>query len=125
MKLRVRGNSIRLRLTKGEVSAFAEHGRVEDAVTFGGGARLAYVLAVDERAGGMHASFDGRAVTVSLPPALAREWASSERVGVEAEQRLDDGSVLRLLVEKDFACLVTRPGEDDSDAFANPNESCR
>jgi hypothetical protein len=31
---------------------------------------------------------------------------------------------LQILVEKDFACLTPRKGEDDGDAFPNPNETC-
>lgn len=124
MKLRVRDGSVRLRLTKSEVRALAEEGRVESAVSFGGGRALRWSLAVDASAAAVGASFDGGSVAVTLPAAVAREWASSERVGVEGEQRVDDG-VLRILVEKDFACLTARPGEDDADAYANPNESCR
>ncbi len=44
MKLRIRGNSVRLRLTRGEVEDFDREGRVEDAAQFGPGARLAYAL---------------------------------------------------------------------------------
>jgi hypothetical protein len=35
-----------------------------------------------------------------------------------------DGKTLRILVEKDFACLTKPPHEDDADAFPNPNKSC-
>jgi hypothetical protein len=31
---------------------------------------------------------------------------------------------LRIVVEKDFACLTAREGEDESDNFANPNATC-
>ncbi|MGH8167708.1 MAG: DUF7009 family protein [Woeseiaceae bacterium] len=33
-----------------------------------------------------------------------------------------DGDELSILVEKDFACLAPREGEDDSDKFPNPLE---
>jgi len=46
----------------------------------------------------------------------ARRWAESEEVGIAATVGLGDGA-LALLIEKDFPCLTTRPGEDDSDAF--------
>lgn len=124
MKLRVRDGSVRLRLTKSEVAALAEDGRVESSLSFGGGRALRWSLAIDPSADAVRAALDGASVAVTLPPAVAREWTSSDRVGVEGEQRVDDG-VLRILVEKDFACLTVRAGEDDSDAYANPNESCR
>jgi hypothetical protein len=31
---------------------------------------------------------------------------------------------LRIVVEKDFACLTAREGEDESDNFPNPNPTC-
>jgi hypothetical protein len=50
---------------------------------------------------------------------VARAWANGDEVGFE-------GLVgpLRVLVEKDYACLTERPHEDDADAFPNPNKSC-
>jgi hypothetical protein len=52
-------------------------------------------------------------------------WAASELVSIDGEQGLDDGSVLRILVEKDFACLAPRAGEDESDMFPHPgSEPC-
>jgi hypothetical protein len=31
---------------------------------------------------------------------------------------------LRIVIEKDFACLTVREGEDESDNFPNPNPRC-
>ena len=125
MKLRIRGNSLRLRLSRREVTELAEQGRVEDAIAFGAGpaSRLVYALAVSDEAPAAFAHLEGGRIQVTLPTASAREWTSSDRVGIEAEQPNGDGSVLRILVEKDFECLVTRPGEDDRDAYPNPNRT--
>ena len=50
-----------------------------------------------------------------------------DQVG-EGEQQHDNGDVLSILVEKDFACLAPREGEDESDMFPHPGaeqgESC-
>lgn len=121
MKLRVRGNSIRLRLTRGEVAALADTGRVEDGASFPGGGRLGYVLASAADATALSASIEGATVIVTVPAAQARAWAEGDDVGLEAEQALDGGATLRVLVEKDFACLKPREGEDDADAFPHPN----
>ena len=50
MKLRIRGNSIRLRLSQQDVKVFGEKGRVEDSIQFGAsaGGQLTYVLASAE-----------------------------------------------------------------------------
>ncbi len=123
MKLRIRGNSIRLRLTRGEVAAIAASGRVEDAIAFGPGERLVYALACGE-VDALRARLGGGVVEVTAPAAVAREWASSDRVGLEGEQPIGGGDVLTIIVEKDFACLKPRADEDDADAFPNPNETC-
>ena len=44
MKLRLQGNSVRLRLTRSEVERLRETGLVEESVDFGAGAALAYRL---------------------------------------------------------------------------------
>ncbi len=119
MKLRTRGNSIRLRLTQGEVSALVEKGRVEEHLAFGGGARLSYALVADEAATAIAARYAEGAITVTVPLGKARTWASSDDVGFEAEQATG-GEVLRILVEKDWQCLKPRDGEEDKDAFPHP-----
>lgn len=120
MKLRIRGNSLRLRLSRTEVDRLRSEGKVEDAIAFAGSARLAYALSVSPEASAPAARMHGGRIEVTLPAGLAREWTTTERVGVEAEEALGDGSSLRILVEKDFACLAPRAGEDDTDAFPHP-----
>lgn len=123
MKLRVRGNSLRLRLSRSEVETFDQLGRVEESVRFGPGALLVYAM---ERApdGALSARLEGSRVTVSVPAGLAGPWCRTEQVGLEAEQPTGDGQTLRILIEKDFTCLKTRSGEDESDAFPNPHDHC-
>lgn len=124
MKLRIRGNSIRLRLTKGEVETVASAGAHEERTEFGDAA-LVYRLEAGD-VPGPRATLEGGSVTVTLPRADVEHWANSEQVGIEAEQTLAEGS-LRILVEKDFKCLAPREGEDQSDAFEHPNadtQSC-
>jgi hypothetical protein len=123
MKLRVRGNSVRLRLSRTEVEAFDRDGRVEDSARFGPAARLSYAL---ERSpgGAVSARLEGVGVVVTIPADLAMTWCRTDQVSVEAEQPTGDGETLKLLVEKDFTCLKTRSGEDESDAFPNPHDHC-
>lgn len=121
MKLRIRGNSVRLRLTRPEVAALAAEGEVSEHTAFGGGSRFSYALRSDPRATRVHAAFAEGSVSVTLPSRMAAEWAASEQVGIEAGQPADEGETLRILVEKDFACLAERPGEDDSDAYPHPD----
>jgi hypothetical protein len=124
MKLRLRGNSLRLRLTQREVNDLVALGSVEEKTAFGPQALLSYAIALGEGAS-VSASFEAGAIRVTVPLADARAWATSDRVGIEAEQATAaEGEPLRLLIEKDFACLKPRTGEDDRDAFPNPNPTC-
>ena len=114
MKLRSRGNSLRLRLSQSEVVKLVEDGKVEDAISFGG-PRLVYALHLANDLKEVGATFVESRIIVAVPADRGRRWADSEDVGIEH----DDG-VLRILVEKDFACLKPRENEGDEDAFPNP-----
>ena len=111
MKLRIRGSSIRLRLTQSEVAKVAAEGRVEDVVDFGS-AKLVYALVAGDA---IRASYTQNRIEVVAP---VKAWAASDDVGIEGEH-----GPLKIIVEKDFACLKPR-SEDDADAFPNPNETC-
>jgi hypothetical protein len=118
MKLRILGDSLRLRLSRGEVATMGTEGRVEDAIRFGPGARLVYALvAADVDA--PRASFERDTITVQVPKAIVRAWVDSDQIGFDAQQ-----DALRILVEKDFKCAVPREGEDGYDGFDNPASSC-
>lgn len=127
MKLRLKGNSIRLRLDRKDLATLAEVGRVEDALRFGPGDGSAFVYAVevgDAPRGGPWASYRAGRLTVSFDRRDVQEWADDDRVGFERVQEVDGGSV-RILVEKDFACLDRTAGHaDDAHAFPNPSKSC-
>jgi hypothetical protein len=125
MKLRIRGNTLRLRLSRTEVDELAERGEVHDGITFGAAAteRLGYSLVTSDETTAAFARLSSTGITVTLPRALAREWASSDTVGLDAQQPIGAGEALKILVEKDFECLKPREGEDDTDAFPNPDKS--
>ena len=46
--------------------------------------------------------------------------ATTEQVSIDDQQVLVDGDKLRVIVEKDFACLTPRDGEDESDMYPHP-----
>jgi hypothetical protein len=120
MKLRIKGDSLRLRLTKGEVSQLDTGGTVEDQVRFGGGAALVYRLKSDAEVHALTASFVQGAVEIRVPRSSAHSWANSSEVTLAGAQPISAGDELKIMVEKDFACLAPREGEDESDHFENP-----
>ena len=119
MKLRIHGDSIRLRLSRSEVAEFGERGRVEDSVHFGRGAALVYALESAPDSGSARAVFDNGAIRIIVPALAARRWAITAEVGITGEQALDDHGRLTIVIEKDFQC-AHKPGDQDEDTFPNP-----
>ena len=119
MKLRIKGDSLRLRLTRSEVDQLATAGQVEDRIHFGAGSALTYRLSRDTKGRELNASFSAGLIDVRVPAAMAREWCATDEVTLTGVQNTGDAS-LRILVEKDFACLKPRENEDESDHFPHP-----
>lgn len=120
MKLRIRDNSIRMRLTRGEVDSLHVSGRVAAVTPFTGGATLTYSVCTDLACDSPAAIFDNGQIAITLPTARVARWALSEDVSIRGEHRAGDQR-LNILVEKDFACLSPRDDEEESDMFAHPN----
>ena len=121
MKVRIRGNSIRLRLTMSEVDQFDTAGKVEEIVEFGfAKPNLGYQLHRSTEDDGTSAKFEDNLLRITISKKEADDWIKSDRVGIDAVQGIGDGRLLQILVEKDYACLTPRANEDESDAFSNP-----
>lgn len=115
MKLRIQGNSLRLRLTQKEVALVRNHGLVKSVIEFAPGHSLVYLLEGSPNAETMSATLDGRAIRVTIPMHQMTDWVESDRVGIEARSQTG----VQLLVEKDFKCLH-RSVEQEPDAYPHP-----
>lgn len=126
MKLRIRGNSLRLRLQQAEVRKLQADGCVSESVNFNALHSLSFSIQASN-AESVSASFLNNRITVQVPIPWIESWVATNQIGFSAEQVLETGETLKILVEKDFFCLKPRTmgqDEDESDAFPNPNESC-
>lgn len=125
MKLRIRGDSLRFRLSQGEVSRLLAKEKVSESVHFSSSAAglLTYSLEACEHATEVSACFENGEVLVNLPMLLVRSWANTNQVGIEHMQPTGEGRGLRLVIEKDFHCLQPRPEEDESDNFPHPEQT--
>lgn len=127
MKLRVLDNSIRLRLTRPEVESIRADGLVRGRVPLAGGNNFDYVLESSPATVKPEAHISNNVLTVRVPENQILDWSGSDEVSIAATQQLDEGIELSILVEKDFACLAPREGEDESDMYPHPltgKESC-
>jgi hypothetical protein len=116
----------RPQLSQGEVADLNLRGRVEQTIHFapGDAGRLVYALVCDPEGRQVLAEFDGREIVVRIPGPQAKAWIDSDAVRIVAEQAIDEHRVLALLIEKDFQCVVPRPGEEAYDGFPHPDASC-
>jgi hypothetical protein len=121
MKLRIQGNSLRLRLSQAEVAQFSKTGFVEDAVQFAPNSSFSYALESMSSLTAPKAVFFNGWLRIQVPGADATDWVRSDRVGISGDQPLESGKSLSILIEKDFQCL--HGGEErDPDAYPNPLE---
>jgi hypothetical protein len=119
VKLRIRENSVRIRLVRDEVERLGRGEAVSQVTQFSPGAALISEIEASDRTASPAADFDEGRLVVRLPLSQASEWATSEQVGIRGEQSVGSGRVLEILVEKDFECL--HPGEEKTTgAYPNP-----
>ena len=123
MKLRIRGDSLRLRLSQGEFATLADGGTVTDAIHFGPGAALRCEVATVVGAEALDAVLDGHTIRVTVPAAELRRVAASDEVGLSATRAIDSGRALSILLEKEFRCLAPGPGDEVTGAFARPDDA--
>ena len=123
MKIRIKGNSIRLRLTKSEVDTLAATGMIEEKTEFDYNS-FEYKLITKNGIDTLDAVVDNNTMTVLVPAKVAVEWPENTIVSHTHTKELKNGKSLLLLVEKDFKCIDAPPHEDQSDNYENPLLSC-
>jgi len=112
MKIRIKSNSLRYRLTRTDVAQLTRDRYLEDKVNFGSRA-LVYALKLGT-ADRLSASFNDDTITLCMSENMINELEGTDRVGFE-----ESAGGLHLLVEKDFTCLENVE-EDQSDNYPNP-----
>ena len=126
MKLRIKGNSMRLRISRSEVARLLRGNCLEETIHFApeACARLTYVLQPETSVKTPAVQYTENRVVVQLPADQVNAWGGTDQVGIAEDISLGDAGSLALLIEKDFACL-DRSDEDNQDTFANPNAGAK
>ncbi len=119
MKLRLKGNSIRFRLTKSDVDLFSKNGLIKEQLDFSPEPFI-YIVKADNTVSELIAEFKNNTIALAVPETLLKDWAETDRVGIEGNMKTEGGHTIYLLIEKDFKCLE-KTIEDQSDNFENPN----
>ncbi len=120
MKLRLRENSIRLRLLQSEVKKLRARGFVSEAIAFPFSRILIDKLEISAAADQISAQFVNDEIIISIPAETAGNWIETELVGIENEQKIDRDKILKILIEKDFACFERPRDKDKADALPRP-----
>ncbi|HTV50266.1 MAG TPA: hypothetical protein VME21_03700 [Steroidobacteraceae bacterium] len=101
MKLRIRGQSLRLRATAEEVRELAARGRIESQIRLSVDRALVYRVATVPEGPRLAVDFRGDVIEVRVAEPAAREWCDSDLVTLAGTQHSGEVEV-RIVLEKDF-----------------------
>lgn len=118
MKIRIKSNFIRIRLTRHEVEKLRSEGLVEASTVFGHDNAFEYAVRSSDVVSCLTAAFSENRITFYLPKSEAQVWPDDQRTGFEAIQENGAGG-LGLLLEKDFICL-DQPDAGADHLYPNP-----
>jgi hypothetical protein len=122
MKLRIKGDSLRLRVSRSEVAKLLANDCLEETIHFAPEATAKFTYTLQKAPSLLRPTvqFAENKVTIRIPDDQAKAWAVTDQVGIAEDISLGDLGSLALLIEKDFACL-DRSEADNEDTFPNPN----
>jgi hypothetical protein len=126
MKLRIKGDSLRLRISPSEMSRLLVTGRIEETIRFGpaGDAMLTYALSINPGRvtplALMDVQYRAHEVLVTIDATQAKAWAKGPDVGLYANINTGGGQ-LEVAVEKDFACL-DKDESENQDTYPHPQQ---
>ena len=113
MKLRLQGNTLRLRLRRSEIERLAQSGKVCEVVAFGD-TPWTYSLVLEDAVPQPRAQLHATGICVLIPRAQGLAWCQGTETGIAST----DVSPT-VLIERDFVrTAVVEP--DDFDRFTNP-----
>jgi hypothetical protein len=115
MKLRIRANTLRLRLNQKEVEKLAAGEVLREAIEFPGSTSLSYLLKVAQAAEAQ-AFFEAGRIHIIVPRVQILHWAENDELGIYFQ--LPTGAEpLKIAVEKDLVCIDGPAEEQDPLAF--------
>jgi hypothetical protein len=122
MKLRIKGDSLRVRVSRSEVARLLEGDCLEETVHFTPDprAKFTYALQKEPSLSRPTVQYTENRAAILIPAEQANAWGTTDQVGIAEDISLGNLGLLAILIEKDFACL-DRSEEDNGDTFPNPN----
>lgn len=116
MKIRIKGNTLRYRITKSEVERLGSEGVLIEKVEFAGKTLIYAIETTNDQK--LSTDFVDDKIILFMPKAMVEELINTDRVGFE-----NKSGPVSILIEKDFVC-IDRSEEDQSDNYPNPAIKC-
>jgi hypothetical protein len=116
MKIRIKGNSLRYRLTKTDITKLAADGFLEERTEFAGKTFFYCLSSADNNE--LEANYIDDKIVVKMPRIMMDTFTKTEIVGIE-----NPNGPVSILIEKDFVC-IDNTNEDQSDNYPNPQLTC-
>jgi hypothetical protein len=122
VKLRIKGNSLRLRVTRSELARLTAGECVAETIQLSPEptAKLRYALVSSAETNDVSLRYQAGEIRVIVSPEQMRVWSDEGQVGIYTTIDFGKAGSLEIAVEKDFACL-DHSDEDNKDTFANPH----
>jgi hypothetical protein len=122
LKLRIKENSIRFRITRSELARILEGERLRDRIQFAATpeAILGYTLGITDQDTPVRVDYARQTVNVGISRDAVNAWAKESEVGVYSTVPISENLGLDVIIEKDFACL-DRNDAENADTFSNPH----
>ncbi len=123
MKIRILGNTIRLRVKMHETDSLKRDGLIEEVLEFGpdDSEKLRFKLMSGQE--NFAIEQEEMSICIVVPQRIVHAWATTDLVGFEELITTAKGSQIHILIEKDFACL-DGDREDEEGSYPNPVEVC-
>jgi hypothetical protein len=119
MKIRIRENTMRIRITQSELKELSNGMALSSTLHFPGGGRLSYTVTPSQEET-TQVEMKDQHILVHLGLLDHQTIMDPSIVGVQSMHQTSERP-FELLIEKDFSCLHPRAGED-VDTFPNPNK---
>ncbi len=123
MKLRMKDNSLRIRITQSELNRLTHEGEIKACTRLGPDPTQVfhYGLRLDEKQKELGVNYHCNVLMVTITASMMAEWKEDDKVGFDAAFDIGDGAYLQIVIEKDFKCL--HPGknrEPELDNYPHP-----
>ncbi|MDX1471601.1 MAG: hypothetical protein R3213_08910 [Flavobacteriaceae bacterium] len=117
MKIRIKGNSIRFRLTQSEVAQLCQQRKIHETTDLPSNTFTYGVEVI--KGDSLSADVNDNNIILKVPASHIEGWEKNQKVGFYHTFYTSNGKAVDLMLEKDFTCLDER-GEDESDNYPNP-----